>query len=143
LHDPLLIKGNVFYPSRKNPEYGRSFHHRDGSIYPRLIHSWSHQLIYEKYRFRTGKNSPETRKAGRIMFTDLTMIDSEVKAEFIRSKGTRKISFPGLFMVPASSMRKESLTRSFRDDTAGKRNSLEEKSLEHIFAFLKMAYGIV
>ncbi|MDD2312739.1 MAG: RAMP superfamily CRISPR-associated protein, partial [Petrimonas sp.] len=83
LHDPLLIKGNVFYPSKKNPETDAAFINRDGRPYiPGSSIRGAISSFMEKYDVPGWKElTGDTDRAGRIMFTDLSMIDSEAKAE--------------------------------------------------------------
>ncbi|MDD3578504.1 MAG: RAMP superfamily CRISPR-associated protein, partial [Candidatus Cloacimonetes bacterium] len=75
LHDPLLIKGNVFYPSRKNPETDAAFINRDGRPYiPGSSIRGAISSFMEKYQVPDWEElTGDTGKAGWIMFTDLTM----------------------------------------------------------------------
>jgi CRISPR/Cas system CSM-associated protein Csm3 (group 7 of RAMP superfamily) len=140
LHDPLLIKGNVFYPSRKNPETDAAFINRDGRPYiPGSSIRGAISSFMEKYQVPDWEElTGDTGKAGRIMFTDLTMIDSEVKAELIQIERHAEDQLSRAIYGPGKFDEERVFNAVFQGEILlASGNSLEEKSLEHIFGFLK------
>ncbi|MDD4668001.1 MAG: RAMP superfamily CRISPR-associated protein [Candidatus Cloacimonetes bacterium] len=140
LHDPLLIKGNVFYPSRKNPETDAAFINRDGRPYiPGSSIRGAISSFMEKYQVPDWEElTGDTGKAGWIMFTDLTMIESEVKAEFIQIERHAEDQLSRAIYGPGKFDEERVFNAVFQGEILlASGNSLEEKSLEHIFGFLK------
>jgi CRISPR/Cas system CSM-associated protein Csm3 (group 7 of RAMP superfamily) len=140
LHDPLLIKGNVFYPSRKNPETDAAFINRDGRPYiPGSSIRGAISSFMEKYDVPGWKElTGDTDRAGRIMFTDLSMIDSEAKAEFIQIERHAEDQLSRAIYGSGKFDEERVFNAVFQGEILlASGNSLEQESLEHIFGFLK------
>ena len=140
LHDPLLIKGNVFYPSKKNPETDAAFINRDGRPYiPGSSIRGAISSFMEKYDVPGWKElTGDTDRAGRIMFTDLSMIDSEAKAEFIKIERHAEDQLSRAIYGSGKFDEERVFNAVFQGEILlASGNSLEQESLEHIFGFLK------
>jgi CRISPR/Cas system CSM-associated protein Csm3 (group 7 of RAMP superfamily) len=140
LHDPLLIKGNDYYPSADNPATDSPFINRDGKVFiPGSSLRGAICSFMEKYQVNGWSIlAGSTDKAGRIMFNDLYLQDSEPKPELVQIERHAEDQLSRAIYGTGKFDEERIFNAVFRGQVLVENTQiLSSEELDHIFSFLK------
>jgi CRISPR/Cas system CMR subunit Cmr4 (Cas7 group RAMP superfamily) len=140
LHDPLLIKGNDYYPSKSNPATDAPFINRDGKVFiPGSSLRGTICSFMEKYQVNGWSElAGSTSEAGRIIFNDLHLQGSDPKHELVQIERHAEDQLSRAIFGSGKFDEERIFNAVFRGQVlVGNTQILSSEELDHIFGFLK------
>lgn len=155
LQDPLLIKGNLYYPSKENPDTDAPFINRDGEVFipgssiRGAVSAFMHKYGISEWGELAGQYEDKDRKqatASSIIFTDLSLTNAKA-ARQVQIERHEEDQLSRAIYQGSKFDEERIFNAEFEGEIYIQRayHSLEDEGLDKIFNFIKdgMKYRLI